>query len=78
MGAGGGEIARREKFSGWYSLPLSLRWDQQLRRGFQVQRECLCYSCFMAQTRGHNSNEFMKYPFPLGFCVCRKRANSTL
>lgn len=46
-GAGGGEILRRE-ISGWYSLPLSLGLDQQLRKGFQVQRERLCYSCFMA------------------------------
>lgn len=44
----GWEKYPEEKFSGWYSLPLSLRLDQQLRKGFQVQRERLCYSCFMA------------------------------
>lgn len=44
----GGRNTQRKKNSGWYSLPLSLRLDQQLRKGFQVQRERLCYSCFMA------------------------------
>lgn len=47
-GVGGKRNTQKRTFSGWCSLPLSLRLDQQLREGFQVQRERLCYSCFMA------------------------------